>query len=85
MRQIHIDGQKVFVDFASEPSTSYNPITGEVPAIAIYFSCLGLTLGHGAMSDFSLFYAGRPHSKTDIRRALAITAPPSNSGAVIAN
>jgi transposase len=41
MRQTHIGGEKVFVDFAGDTIDIFNPITGEVRAMKLFVAAMG--------------------------------------------
>ena len=41
MRQTHIGGQKVFVDFAGDTIDIFDPITGEVHAMKLFVAAMG--------------------------------------------
>jgi hypothetical protein len=41
MRQTHIGGEKVFVDFAGDTIDIFDPITGEVRAMKLFVAATG--------------------------------------------
>jgi transposase len=41
MRQTHIGGEKVFVDFAGDTINIFDPITGEVRAMKLFVAAMG--------------------------------------------
>jgi hypothetical protein len=41
MRQTHIGGEKVFVDFAGDTIDIFDPITGEVRAMKLFVAAMG--------------------------------------------
>ena len=41
MRQTHMGGEKVFVDFAGDTIDIFDPITGEVHAMKLFVAAMG--------------------------------------------
>ena len=41
MHQTHIDGEKVFVDFAGDTIDIFDPITGEAHAMKLFVAAMG--------------------------------------------
>jgi transposase len=41
MRQVHVAGEKVFVDFAGKKPSVVDPLTGEVRSVELFVGALG--------------------------------------------